>query len=95
MTSESKDVAIPKNMVDFAFLSAIDDQNINVAKLSGLELAKYVQLRLANEHDSIEKIAENFDNDIRFVLGVVYFLTVSSQHDGQTHIYRAIIWEAT
>ncbi|MGH9974605.1 MAG: hypothetical protein ACRD8Z_02040, partial [Nitrososphaeraceae archaeon] len=42
--------------------------------LSGLELAKYVQLRLINNHDSIEKIAEDFDNDKKFILGVVEFL---------------------
>lgn len=54
---------------------SINDQDVNVANLLGLELAKYVQLRLANDHDSIEKIAENFDNDTRFILGVVDFLT--------------------
>jgi hypothetical protein len=43
-------------------------------KLLGLELAKYVQLRLVNDHDSIEKIAEDFDDDAKFITGVVDFL---------------------
>jgi hypothetical protein len=43
-------------------------------RLAGLELAKYVQLRLVNEHDSIEKIAEDFDNDTKFIMGIVEFL---------------------
>ena len=43
--------------------------------LSGLELAKYVLLRLVNNHDSIERIAEDFDGDKKFILGVVDFLT--------------------
>jgi hypothetical protein len=45
------------------------------SRLSGLELAKYVLLRLVNDHDTIEKIAEDFENDKRFTLGVVDFLT--------------------
>lgn len=43
-------------------------------KLLGLELVKYVQLRLVNDHESIEKIAEDFDNDTKFIMGVVDFL---------------------
>jgi hypothetical protein len=37
-------------------------------------LAKYVLLRLVNDHDSIGKIAENFDKDKRFIYEVVTFL---------------------
>lgn len=42
--------------------------------LSGLELAKYVLLRLVNDHVEIEKIAVDFDNDVKFISGVVDFL---------------------
>jgi predicted transcriptional regulator len=45
-----------------------------ISRLSGLELAKYVLLRLINDHESIETIAEDFDDDQRFISGVVDFL---------------------
>jgi hypothetical protein len=49
-------------------------QEPKVNTLCGLSLAKYVLERLVNNHGSIEKIAENFDNDKRFILGVTNFL---------------------
>jgi len=51
-----------------------DGQIVNTNSLTGLELAKYVLLRLVNDHDNIEKIAVDFDNDEKFVSGVVDFL---------------------
>lgn len=51
-----------------------DNQGFNINTLSGLELAKYVLLRLVNDHDSVEKIAENSDNDKQLITEVVKFL---------------------
>jgi hypothetical protein len=39
----------------------VENQDVNINKLSGLELAKYVLLRFVNQRNSIEQIAENFD----------------------------------
>jgi hypothetical protein len=50
-------------------------QQINVDALSGLELSKHVLIRLTNDQESIERIAEYFDDDKKFILGVVDFLT--------------------
>ena len=55
-------------------LSILNNQIINPSGLNGLELAKYVLLRLVNDHESIETIAEDFDDDQRFISGVVDFL---------------------
>jgi hypothetical protein len=52
----------------------MNGQDGYVSKLSGLELAKYVLLRLVDNHDSVEKVAEDFDNDVRFILGEIGFL---------------------
>ena len=41
--------------------------------LSGLELAKYVLMRIA-DNQSIEKISEDFDDDIQFIKGIVILL---------------------
>lgn len=43
-------------------------------ELGGLELAKYILLRLVVQNDSIERLAQDFDNDTRFISGVVKFL---------------------
>ena len=43
-------------------------------ELTGLELAKYILLRLVDNNESIEQLAEDFDNDVRFIDGVVMFL---------------------
>jgi|GEM_PF-1583977 predicted transcriptional regulator len=43
-----------------------DDLIINANELSGLELAKYVLLRLI-DGETIEDIAKNFDNNKKFV----------------------------
>ena len=51
-----------------------DNQEFNINTLSGLELAKYVLLRLVNDHDSIEEIAEHSDNDEKLISEVVKFL---------------------
>lgn len=42
--------------------------------LVGIELAKYIVLRLVNNNESIEKVSEDFDNDIHFISRVVKFL---------------------
>ena len=43
-------------------------------ELGGLELAKYILLRLVDNNESIERLAQDFDNDVRFINGVVKFL---------------------
>jgi hypothetical protein len=43
-------------------------------ELTGLELAKYILLRLVDNNETIEQVAEDFDNDIRFINRVVKFL---------------------
>jgi hypothetical protein len=49
-------------------------QESNVSTLSGLSLAKYVLERIVDYHESLEKIAEDFDNDDELIFGVVDFL---------------------
>jgi predicted transcriptional regulator len=49
-------------------------QNTSINTLSGLALARYVLIRLVDQGDSIERVAEDFDNDEQFILGVVDFL---------------------
>jgi predicted transcriptional regulator len=49
-------------------------QNTSISTLSGLALARYVLNRLVDQGDSIERVAEDFDNDEQFILGVVDFL---------------------
>ena len=41
--------------------------------LAGLELAKYVLMRLVN-NSSVEKLAEEFGNDVRFIHRIIEFL---------------------
>ena len=41
--------------------------------LAGLELAKYVLLGLV-DNKSVEKLAKDFDNDVRYINGIVDFL---------------------
>ena len=43
-------------------------------ELAGLELAKYILLRLVDNNESIERLAQDFDNDVRFINGVIKFL---------------------
>jgi predicted transcriptional regulator len=42
--------------------------------LSGLELAKHVLVRLVNDQESVEEIAESFDNDKGLISQVVEYL---------------------
>lgn len=49
-------------------------QKPDISTLSGLSLAKYVLERIVDYHESVEKIAEDFDNDDEFIFGVVDFL---------------------
>ena len=49
-------------------------QDAHLIELTGLELAKYIMLRLVENHESIEQLAKNFDNDVRFINRVVNFL---------------------
>ena len=46
-------------------------QDVHLIELTGLELAKYIMLRLVDNHESIEHLSENFDNDVRFIKRVV------------------------
>jgi hypothetical protein len=41
--------------------------------LAGLKLAKYVLMRLV-DNQSLEKLAEELDDDVRFINGIVDFL---------------------
>ena len=41
---------------------------------TGLELAKFIILRLVENNESIEQLAEDFENDVRFITRVVTFL---------------------
>lgn len=43
-------------------------------ELTGLELAKYIILRLVDNHESIEHLSKDFDNDVWFIERVVKFL---------------------
>lgn len=43
-------------------------------ELVGLELVKYIVLRLVENDESIEKVSEDFGNDVRFISRVVKFL---------------------
>jgi predicted transcriptional regulator len=49
-------------------------QDAHLIELTGLELAKYLMLRLVDNHESIEQLSQNFDNDVRFINRVVDFL---------------------
>ena len=42
--------------------------------LTGLEMAKFIILRLVENNESIEQLAEDFENDVRFITRVVTFL---------------------
>jgi hypothetical protein len=42
--------------------------------LTGLELAKYISLRLVDNNEAIEQVSVDFENDVRFVTRVVEFL---------------------
>jgi hypothetical protein len=43
-------------------------------ELTGLELAQYILLRLVDNHETIEQLSKDFDNDVRFIERVVKFL---------------------
>jgi hypothetical protein len=43
-------------------------------ELTGLELAKYILLKLVDNHESIEQLSKDFDNDVRFIERVVKFV---------------------
>ena len=49
-------------------------RNGHISTLTGLELAKFVLLRLVDNQNSVEIVAKDFDNDVRFILGEVDFL---------------------
>jgi hypothetical protein len=53
--------------------TAVDECNVRTGALAALEVAKYVLVRLV-EIQSIERLAEEFDDDTRFIDGVVKFL---------------------
>jgi hypothetical protein len=61
-------------------------QDAHLIELTGLELAKYIMLRLVDNHESIEQLSKNFDNDVRFIERVVDFLTdikwIEQDHEG-------------
>lgn len=69
-----------------------DDQIVNTNSLSGLELAKYVLGRLTNDQNTIEKIAEDFDNNRKFISDVVDFLKdigwIKQNQDGSYQVTR-------
>jgi hypothetical protein len=49
-------------------------QDTHLMELTGLELAKYILLRLVDNHESVEQLSKDFDNDVRFINSVVKFL---------------------
>ena len=51
-----------------------DGTNVRPSKLTGLELAKHVLIRLVDNHEGIERVAKDFDNDTSFILGIIDFL---------------------
>jgi hypothetical protein len=51
----------------------LDERNIQSNIFTAIELAKYVLMRLV-DIQSIEKLAEEFDGDVRFINGVIEFL---------------------
>ena len=61
-------------------------QDAHLIELTGLELAKYIMLRLVDNHESIKELSENFDNDVRFISRVVDFLKdikwIEQDHSG-------------
>jgi hypothetical protein len=61
-------------------------QDAHLIELTGLELAKYIMLRLVDNHESIEQLSENFDNDVLFINRVVNFLKdikwIEQDHSG-------------
>jgi hypothetical protein len=61
-------------------------QDAHLIELTGLELAKYIILRLVDNHESIEHLSKNFDNDVRFIERVVDFLIdikwIEQDHEG-------------
>ena len=50
-------------------------QDNRLIELTGLELAKYIMLKLVDNRESIEQVSENFDNDVRFINRVIDFLS--------------------
>jgi hypothetical protein len=65
-------------------------QDAHLIELTGLELAKYIMLRLVDNHESIEYLSKNFDNDVRFIERVVDFLKdikwIEQDHEGLYHM---------
>jgi predicted transcriptional regulator of viral defense system len=51
-----------------------NDKIINPNEIGGLELAKYILHRLVNDQHTIEEVAKDYDNDKRYILGIVDFL---------------------
>jgi hypothetical protein len=48
-------------------------RNTYASNLAGLELAKYVLMRLV-DNSSVEKLAEEFVKDVRFIKSIVEYL---------------------
>jgi hypothetical protein len=48
-------------------------QETDISTLSGIGLAKYVLKRSDKYQNRIEQIATEFDNDIKFSEGIIYF----------------------
>ena len=48
-------------------------RNTYASNLAGLELAKYVLMRLV-DNSSVEKLAEEFDKDVRFIKSILEYL---------------------
>ena len=69
-------------------------QDTHLMELTGLESAKYMLLRLVDNHESIEQLSEDFDNDVRFINRVVKFLEdirwIEQDHDGLYQITDVI-----
>jgi predicted transcriptional regulator len=51
-----------------------DGANIRPSALFGLSLARYILVRLIDNHERFEKVAEDFDNDPQFISSIIDFL---------------------
>ena len=52
---------------------SIDEWNTQFNTLEALEIAKYVLARIV-DIQSVERLAEEFDNDVQFINGIIKFL---------------------
>ena len=57
--------------IDLDIIFRFNIHEVSMIELAGLELAKYILLRLVVNNESIERLADDFGYDVRFINGVV------------------------